>query len=590
MKIQNPNLQAQNKSQIQISQSKINFWILNLVIGIGFGFWILSFGFHSVVYAQLGELGINPLKIEIGSRPLGMGGAFTGLADDMNAALYNPGGLAWAKGISLTIKDIENITAIQAYPTGFGSSLGLAVITNKISNIPITPTRTAYSSSNVVFLSYGTKLTFLPALYKRPFFQRLGVGLNIKGLMSQTLRRTNELDRSATGWDIDLGVLWKGEEWWSAGLSLQNILPAKVLGGGIIKWDIGGEEGIPAFGKIAASARLIGDIGSPIYMEGRELLLSGEFDVFRARPTLLRLGGEWNFEKRFYIRTGFMQQHKVVDIASDINFGMGFRFERWGLDLASYREPLKDERFFLVSFLYFPKEWIVVKRLEIEKPAVMIEKPIEMISLEDNIVTYDDKIDVFGKVKPGVEVYINDLRAFLEPDNSFRVVVPLHLKKNLIVVEARYEGEKKIWKYKVLRKTRVQVAEEKKVKEKLAAVVTPEVREKLERKAKEIEEKKEKVEALVTMGVIEITPEAEFVLEAGVTRGELSSWLVKAAEMKLPEVTEDLFVDVPKEHPLAPYIKVVTDLKLLQPFPDGTFRPEAFVSKEEGDAIFARFR
>ncbi|MEE8637848.1 MAG: S-layer homology domain-containing protein [Candidatus Margulisiibacteriota bacterium] len=531
--------------------------------------FILSFVILALpTHAQLGGLGINPFDIEIGSRPLGMGGAFAGLADDMNAAFYNPGGLAWAKGISLSLKDFGNISAVQAYPTGFGSSLGLAVITSKISNIPI-PAGSANSNSNIISLSYGTKLTFLPGLYKRPFFQRLGLGLNIKGLMGQTLRRTDEPDRSATGWDMDVGVLWKGEEWWSAGVSLQNILPAKTLGGGIIKWDVGEEEGIPAVGKLSASARLIGDIGSPIFMEGRELLLGGELDFSRNRPMLLRLGAEWNFAKRYYFRTGFMQQYQKIGISSDINFGMGLRFERWGLDFVSYREPIQDERFFCASFLYFPKEWIVVRKLDVEKPAVMIERPIEMISLEDNIVTYDDKIEVFGKVKPGVEVYINGLRASLGPDNSFKTVVPLRLKKNLIVVEARYEGEKKVWKYKVLRKARVKIADEERVKD--------------------LEEKKEAVESLVTMGVIEITPEAEFVMEAGVTRGELSSWLVKASDMKLPEVKKDLFADVPKEHLLAPYIKVVTDLKLLLPFPDGTFRPGAVVSKEEGDAIFAKF-
>ncbi|KPJ68921.1 hypothetical protein AMJ44_05105 [candidate division WOR-1 bacterium DG_54_3] len=523
------------------------------------------------VYAQLGELGINPLQVEIGSRPLGMGGAFAGLADDMNAILYNPGGLAWAKGISLTLKNFEDITAVQAYPTGFGSSLGLAVSANRISDIPLrTGTgEVANSSSDVIFLSYGTKLTFIPALYKNPFFQRLGLGMNIKGLMGQTLRRTNQRDISATGWDVDLGVLWKGEEWWSAGVSLQNILPAETLGGGIIKWDSGEEEGIPAVGKLAASARVIGDIGSPIFMEGRELLLAGELNLFRSRSMLLRLGGEWNFGKRYYIRTGFMQQHKTKGISSDINFGIGIRLERWGIDLASYREPIQDQRWLVVSFLYFPKEWIVIRELDIEKPAVMIEKPIEMISLADNIVTYDDKIEVFGKVKPGVDVYINGLRAHVAPDNSFRVVVPLRLEKNLIVVEARYNGEKKVWKYKVLRKARVKIADQEKVKD--------------------LEKKREAVESLVTMGVIEITPEAEFVMEAGVTRGELASWLVRAAEMKLPEVKKDLFVDVPRDHPLAPYIKVVTDLKLLRPFPDGTFRPGAIVSKEEGEAIFAKF-
>ena len=537
---------------------------LKAYFGIAFCFLVLS----APAGAQLYDLGINPLRIEIGSRPLGMGGAFAGLADDMNSVLYNPGGLAWSKGISLSVKDLENVTAVQAYPTGFGSSVGLAVVTSRVSDVSI-PTGFANSNSNVLSLSYGTKLTFLPALYKRPLFQRLGLGLSVKGLMGQTLRRTGYLDRSGTGWDLDVGLLWKGEEWWSAGLSLQNVLPAHALGGGVIKWDIGGEEGIPMVGRLAGSARVIGDIGSPVFMEGRELLMVGEVDVSRNKPMLLRIGGEYNIDKRYYFRTGFMQQYGRVGISSDINLGAGVRFERWGIDFASFREPIQDQRVFYASFLYFPKDWILVRKLDVDRPAVMIEEPIETISLEDNIVTYDEKIDVFGKVKPGVGVYINGLRASLDKENAFKVIVPLHLGKNLIIVEARYEGEKKTWKYKVLRKARIQVADKEKVEN--------------------LEQKKEVVESLVTMGVIEITPEADFVMEAGVTRGELSSWLVKAADLKIPEVTRDLFPDVPRDHPLAPYIKVVADMNLLMPFPDGTFRPGAVVSKEEGDAIFARF-
>jgi len=527
--------------------------------------WTLAPG---LARAQLNDLALNPLRIEIGSRPLGMGGAFSGLADDMNSAIYNPGGLAWAKGISLTVKDLENVTAVQAYPTGFGSSVGLAVVTSKISNIPI-PAGTANSNSNVISLSYGTKLLFLPGFYQNPNINRLGVGISIKGLMGQTLRRSGELDRSASGFDVDIGMLWKGGDWWQAGVVAQNILPMNTLGGGAIKWDVGGEESIPATGKLAASGRVIGDIGSPVFMEGRELILSGELNIHRTRPLLMRLGGELGFNKTYYVRSGFMQQHAPVGIASNINYGLGYRKDRWGLDMASYHEPASDQRVFYASFVYFPKEWIVLRKLDVERPAVMLEDPFETISLEDNIITYDDKIEVFGKVKPGVEVYINGLRASLDKENSFKVTVPLRLGKNLIIVEARYEGEKKVWKYKVLRKAKVKIKDEEKVAD--------------------LKDKKAAVESLVTMGVIEITPEAEFVMEAGVTRGELSSWLVKSAELKLPEVTRDLFTDVPRDHPLAPYIKVVTEMKLIMPFPDGTFRPGAVVSKEEGDAIFARF-
>jgi hypothetical protein len=544
--------------------------VIKIVIPLYLIFGFLFLVSLSPANAQLEEVGIEPLQLEVGSRALGMGGAFAGLADDMNAVLYNPGGMAWARGISLSVRDPENIAAIQAYPTGYGASFGLVVVNSRLSGIPYLVTSEADSSSNVVLLSFGTKLSILPGIFsKNPAFSRIGVGVNIKGLGAQTLRRTGYLDKSGSGWDMDLGLLWKGADWWSAGLSLQNLLPAKTLGGGQINWDTGGEEGFPAVAKIAGSARLIGDIGAPVFSEERELLLGGEINLSQSRPVLLRIGGEMSFAKSFYVRTGLMQQYRGQSAYSDLNFGLGYRVEDWGIDFANYREPLRNERYSYFSFLYFPEEWILVRKLDIDKPAVMIDRPIEMISLEDNLVTYDDKIEVFGKVKPGVEVYINGLRASLAPDNSFKTTVPLRMKKNLVIVEARYEGEKKIWKYKVLRKARVIIADEGKVKD--------------------LKEKKDKIESLVTMGVIEITPEEDFVMEAGVTRGELSSWLVKAAEMRLPQVTRDLFADVPRNHPLAPYIKVVTDLKLLMPFPDGTFRPGAVVSKEEGDAVFARF-
>ena len=34
------------------------------------------------------------MAIGVGSRPLGMGGAFVGIADDVTAGYYNPAGLA----------------------------------------------------------------------------------------------------------------------------------------------------------------------------------------------------------------------------------------------------------------------------------------------------------------------------------------------------------------------------------------------------------------------------------------------------------------------------------------------------------------
>lgn len=545
-------------------------------------FCVLIF-FSGIAFAQLQEIGIFPFDVSLGGRSLGMGNAFVGLADDVNALLYNPGGLAWAKGVSLTVKDLENITAVQAYPTGYNASLGLAVVTSKISNLPIA-TGSANTQGALVSLGYGTKLTFLPILSGVPLFQHLGFGINLKGLVGQTLRRDTFPDQSGSGFDLDLGVLWRGGEWWSVGMAAQNILPQNTLGGGVLNWDSGGQENIPATGRLGFSARLISESGAPIFMEGRDLVLAGEVGATSSKQMLANLGAELGFGNRFYLRSGVSQQNRT-----DLNFGLGFRGENWGLDLANARSTFRDERYTYVSLLYFPQEWVVVKKLEVEKP-VLVGKGLEKISLQDDFVTYDDRLEVSGRVKPGVEVFINDLPVALDADNNFYATVPLHLEKNLIKVEIVFQGEKKSWNYKVLRKIKVQISEEKTLAEELKHAVTKEEKEKLAQAGQQLAEKKEKVEALATLGVIEVTPEAGYSLNAGITRGELATWLVKAANLTLSEVKADLYKDVPRNHPLAPYIKAVTDLKLLKPFPDGTFRPKALVTRQEGEEIFRQYR
>ncbi len=511
---------------------------------VGILFLLLSFVIiNSPAEARLAEIGLNPLNVEASSRPLGMGGAYVGV-DDVNSIFYNPAGLAWSKGLALTFKDFNNLSYLQAYPTGYGAAVGLAVISRQVS------VGTATSSSNLVYLSYGSKLSLLPYLEENELCQKIGFGINLKGLMSETLKVTGSTDRAATGWDSDLGLLWKGSEWWAAGISLQNI---HLLGGGTIRWDDGSTEAVPQSVRLGWSGKFLGEINTPFYVEGREFLLDADLDLAGASPQV-RVGGEWVFDKQFYLRAGFL--------SSELTFGMGAKFENWSIDFANYKDT--GERVSYVTLTYYPKEWIVFRSLDSGKPSVILEQPFEKFSLEDNYVTYDDRIEVSGEVKTGVSVNINGLKAFLDNKNTFKVVVPLQVGKNLIVVEAQYQGEKKIWRYKVLRKVKVSV----------------------EGKPKEVVRQKEKVEELVTLGVIEITPEAQFKLEASVTRGELATWLAKATGLRLPKIEKDLFPDVRADNPLAPYIKAIVDWGLLTPYADGTFRPDAPVSKEEGEKLF----
>lgn len=532
------------------------------------------------VFAQLNSLGVDPLNVKGGGRPLGMGGAFVGLADDLYALAYNPGSVAWTKGIALDLQDVNNYSLMQSYPTGRGDSLGFIFTTNKFTGLSVGTNEASYGS-NVLLLGYGTKFSLLPLLSNLSFAKQVGVGFNVKTILGSNYSVAGQSDLSAVGWDVDLGFLYKMNEWSKLGLSLQNILPQNTLGGGVTKWSNGSSEVIPANYSLGYSAKLFGDVGALNYDYDKGLILTGQISTSTLR-TDFGLGMEFSLAKKFFVRAGYGN--------SALNYGLGWRFEDGGLDLSYYREPVTAKQRLEFSFVYFPGEWVVVKKLEeIKKPVLVLGDALKSVSIDNNAETYDEKIDVSGKVASGVEVYVNGATAYVDSKQKFKTWVPLRVGKNLIIVELRAEGQRKRWEYKVLRKAKVAVAEEKKIEQEIKATVDPKAKAKLEEKKKEIKQTKEKVEVLVTLGIVEVKPKQEFVLEDRITRGELATWIVKATGLDLPEVKKAVYPDVPKDHVLAPYIQVVSNLDLLEPFPDGTFRPDAFVSKKEGEAIFRNF-
>ncbi|MBU0502598.1 MAG: hypothetical protein KJ811_05095, partial [Candidatus Margulisbacteria bacterium] len=376
--------------------------------------------------AQLADIGLNPMLLEGGARPLGMGGAFVAAPGDIYSLVYNPAGLAWAKGISVSSLGPQGVSFIQAYPNGNLSAFGLGVFTSKINDIPIAA-GLANSNANIVSLSYATKLGFL---------QNVGLGITGKGLVRETLWRTGSIDQVGQGWDLDLGLLWKSD-WWSVGLSGSNVLAAKTYEGGVILWDVADEEGIPALGRLGCQVKLIDDVDAPIIMDDRGLLISLELDRNRTGQAIYRAGSEWSVFKQYFFRLGFMQQwdgyrNKII---GNMTYGLGFRSNDWGIDLATYFEPIKEEHCLVLSGLYSPRDWVVVEKLDFEKPKFIMEQPIESLSLADNVVTYDDRIEIVGTVKRGVSVYINGAGVLLNDEHSFKANIPLDLGKNLIIVE-----------------------------------------------------------------------------------------------------------------------------------------------------------
>jgi hypothetical protein len=192
-----------------------------------------------------------------GNRPLAMGGAFTGLADDINAVYWNPGGLGLNKGEGITHMSnlgSENSSNYDHYFAGsmnivdkkrpkknYGA-LGLAFVVNetiidkkdyeaeywrrnnKRQRLALSDESPFIDRDTYVQIGYGIKPI------KR---EELAIGVNFKSVKSEI---DDPVDNRDADWmDIDLGMIWQfgpytgKSKLFSLGFLMQNVGEAKLI-------------------------------------------------------------------------------------------------------------------------------------------------------------------------------------------------------------------------------------------------------------------------------------------------------------------------------------------------------------------------
>ncbi len=146
------------------------------------------------------------LKIGVGARPIGMGGTFTALADDINSIYWNPAGLAVIGGRGeATFNHAEwladtnfDFAAFSLNAGNFGS-LGFQV----------TSFRTPEEIVRTVFAPEGTGQVWdynaiaLGVTYARKLTDRFAIGATAKFIQE------NLFNESARGAGFDLGILYR---------------------------------------------------------------------------------------------------------------------------------------------------------------------------------------------------------------------------------------------------------------------------------------------------------------------------------------------------------------------------------------------
>ncbi|MFA5114270.1 MAG: hypothetical protein WC529_08250 [Candidatus Margulisiibacteriota bacterium] len=319
---------------------------------------ILSLGNPVPAGAEVVGQTDDPLVVGGGARPIGMGRAFTAVADDADAAFINPAGIGGLKGptammmmTNMLMGEIYYAEFCGAIPATFGT-LGLGLISTGVNQIP-----TDVDSSTVYTDYYDTLIIFNYSTALARFF---GYGRNIYvGANYKIFNRgwTGGINRFASGQSIDLGIKYIVTPYLSFGLSRQNVLPVTM--GGVLHWSTGAEEAIASLTKFGIAVK-------PLPLGGNVLFAYDiDFPAFSGRPVTMHFGTEWKTGQLLSLRGGLDQS---LDAAApertswNPTFGLSFDFARFRLDYAYhsyYNDPALANNYFSLSYQADP--WMELK-------------------------------------------------------------------------------------------------------------------------------------------------------------------------------------------------------------------------------------
>ncbi len=235
----------------------------------------------------LGKYGASFLQISSSARQVGMGEAFTGLADDINFLRYNIGGLGSVRSTMMSIdlhnwiQDTQQGAIGLALPSQFGifgvdfRYFNEGTITEL--NPDFTPTGSEISSNDIALsLGYGS------------FINLFGRNVSFGGALK--IVRQNLAEQTATALGMDLGVLIR-TKYLSYGATIQNL--------GITKLKfIEREDALPEIYR--------GGIGVHFPI-GRNLKVNMDLDLAWMQDQEIRTyyGAEVLISKRLAVRGGY---------------------------------------------------------------------------------------------------------------------------------------------------------------------------------------------------------------------------------------------------------------------------------------------
>ncbi len=212
-------------SKKEISMKSLSFAVIFIMIFVS-GTSLAQLG------AEMNRSGTTAaqfLKIGVGSRAIGMGGAYTATADDINSLYWNPAGLASIYSREAYFNHVDWISDVKLDYAGFGieiPSFGtLGAFVSLLSMGSMEVRTTAQPEGTGEMFNAGSLL--IGVSYARNLTEEFSIGFNAKYINEYIWHE------SATSFAFDIGTLYKISflNEFRIGASISNFGPKMQLAG-----------------------------------------------------------------------------------------------------------------------------------------------------------------------------------------------------------------------------------------------------------------------------------------------------------------------------------------------------------------------
>lgn len=275
--------------------------------------------------AGVGTTGAQFLKIGVGSRPAGMGGAFSALADDINAIYYNPAGLVSQRGKQASASYIQYFQGVTigflGYSQGVCENSAFGVGLNYLTVSGIERRATDLDTATDTFGANDMALYFSYANSKllEGISKGLSFGANVK-----VIRQTIDTN-AAQSFAADIATLYNSpSKKFSAAFGIYNL-------GTAVKFVDTGDP-LPLDVRLGLACHV-----------NNSFVVAADIDDYLVDGLINgSLGAEYAFNKIISARAGYKMSTEANKLGGLSGLGTGLGINVWGAQLDYAFVPFGD--------------------------------------------------------------------------------------------------------------------------------------------------------------------------------------------------------------------------------------------------------